>query len=247
MSLQRSNVFAALCVCSCETRGWGVHTDVVHARCNNNLCVREEYGLVFVLLAIPVAVPCRAAAQVYFWWRFCSAGVHTPMLLTQSCTMALHVGLLSDEFCGMALLWISSFHCPFFTTPWVLSVLWGQSVRAVTLQWQLPLLVTAGHTSVFNSTCVFPWHISQNAFAAYSFSSLNVLTMQGIFLFSFHMSGKILHKTLLALEVSCWSGCSQGSQAALWGCPSCQLGPSVSIRIKHISSSGQDAEERAGW
>lgn len=85
----------------------------------------------------------------------------------------------------------------------------------MTLQWELPFLVTAGHTSVFNSTCVLPWHISQNTFAVYSVSSLNVLTMQGIFLFSFHMSGKILHEALFALEVSCWSGSCQGSQAAL--------------------------------
>lgn len=55
MTLQRSNVFAALHVCSCETRGGGVRTGVVHAGCKNNLCVREEYGLVFVLLAIPVS------------------------------------------------------------------------------------------------------------------------------------------------------------------------------------------------
>lgn len=86
------------------------------------------------------------------------------------------------------------------------------------------------------SSCMFPLHILQNIFSVYSFSSLIVLTMQGIFLSSFHMSGKILHEALFALAVRVCVvdlGVVRVFHAALWSCTSCQLGPSVSIRIKH--------------
>lgn len=101
---------------------------------------------------------------------------------------------------------------------------------------------------MFNSTCVFPWHISQNTFAVYFFSSLNVLTMQGIFLFSFHMSGKN----------TAWSSFSRG-ELLVWVL-SAFSGSSVRLSIMSagalskykdqtdISLSAQDSEGgRAGW
>lgn len=40
-----------------EQEAAGGHSGVVPAECKNNLCVREEYGSVLVLLAVTVAIP----------------------------------------------------------------------------------------------------------------------------------------------------------------------------------------------
>lgn len=40
-----------------EQEAGGVHTGVVPAGCKNNLCGREEYGSVLVLLAVTAAIP----------------------------------------------------------------------------------------------------------------------------------------------------------------------------------------------
>lgn len=180
-----SSLFPAPCVCGCGTGGWGEPV-VAHAGCRSSLCVWGQCDTQSLFSSVPVAVPCGGAAHVYFRCQLCSAGVPTPMLLTQNCTLALLLGLLSDELCGMALLWISSFHWPFFTTPWLLSVSWGQSVHAMTLTWGC----WSQQASQCSAAPLFPWHISENSLAVCSFSSLNVPTAQGIFLSSFRMSGK---------------------------------------------------------
>lgn len=131
-----------------------------------------------------------------------------------SCTLVLHLGLLPDEFCGTAFLWISSYHCPFLTMPWVLSVLCGQPVSAVTLLWESSLCWSwLAVPQGCNSTCVFPSYILQKIFSVYSSSSLSVLTVQGISLSSFHMSGKntAWGSFCAWCDSVSWSGCCQGS------------------------------------